>query len=296
MSVQVTTSETVEKEQEQEQQEELYDPMLDRLGALRGRNAAFVRGLLSELFDYSRSQANRARVLDRLQPTDDCEYGALLILQDETRVFVGEDPTAKTHSNFGFVIRPSDPIPAPSTAEEALDLLKPVGVKQSIEAEGAVPTRQGEWWLLETDETPTGPVYKPGVSKRPFGPSPLENHVPREYGLGITDGEFMANLEPRFPELYEKVESVPGTFERVWRAWEIADIDGVELVTDVPTMDELRSIAGDVFVRGTIRHRENDHFLEKIGETWHKARTHSMDVYTIDGVGTIPAVPEVRYD
>ena len=50
----------------------------------------------------------------------------------------------------------------------------------------------------------------------------------------------------------------------------------------VPEWDELQDLAGEILVRGTLRHRENDHFVERLGETWHVAETHDMDVYTAD--------------
>jgi hypothetical protein len=162
-----------------------------------------------------------------------------------------------------------------------------------MEIEGEIPTRQGEWWLLETDEEPASSVFNPGVNKRPFGGSPLENHVPREYGLGVSDDVFMGRVQENAPELFEIVESVGDVFDKAAQAHRIASIEDVELQTPVPELDVLRDWCEEVYVRGTLRHRENDHYLERIGESWHTARTHNMDVYTIDGVGT---AAEVRYD
>lgn len=59
--------------------------------------------------------------------------------------------------------------------------------------------------------------------------------------------------------------------------------DAVELPDGVPEWADFQAIAGDVLVRGTLRHRENDHYVENVGEQWHEAITH--DVYTGDGVG-----------
>jgi len=37
-----------------------------------------------------------------------------------------------------------------------------------------------------------------------------------------------------------------------------------------------------VLIRGTLRHRDDDHYVENVGEDWHRALTHDMDVYTGD--------------
>lgn len=229
--------------------------------------------------DYHQNQ--RARLLDKdLYSEAPC---CLLVFPSHSRMFIGTDPTATDSGLFGFVIGPNDPIAAPDTCEQALDLLKPSGVAQASDA-GNSPVRQGEWWLLPTEGAPESPVYKPGVASRPYGPSPLDNHVPREYGFGVSASEFMATFHSEVPERAEHFESPPEVLDWVAKQRAFDDVEDIEIPehVPVPTWDEIREWAGEVYVRGTLRHRENDHYLENVGDEWHIARTHSIEVHTAD--------------
>lgn len=81
----------------------------------------------------------------------------------------------------------------------ALELLRPGDVRLAFEDDDP-PQRKGEWWLLPTRKVPVGSTWKPGLQSRPFGPSPLGNHVPTEYGFGVTDDVFMERFEEIAPE------------------------------------------------------------------------------------------------
>jgi len=58
------------------------------------------------------------------------------------------------------------------------------------------------------------------------------------------------------------------------------DVDGA------PDWAAIRDWAGDILVRGSIRHRDDDHYVEQCGDDWHVAVTHEMRVYTGDEVAT----------
>lgn len=209
-------------------------------------------------------------------------FQALFVFPDQTRVFIGEDDTARDSNGlFGFTIDENTRLPMVRTIEEALDLLKPSQAR-AAEVDGAQTLRQGEWFLLPTNEEPTSPVYSGEVSERPFGGSPLENHVPTDWGLGISEEEFMERFRRLCPDLSGHVETPAEAFHRVWQGFKIAEVDDVELHTDLPPVDDLRELSEPIYVRGTLRHRENDHYMERIGDDWHLAVTHEVDVLTID--------------
>jgi len=225
------------------------------------------------------SQLDELRVLDELdvEQTDDVDEATLFVLPDESLLFLGSDPTAKdTAPLFAFLVDTFAPIPAPTSAQEALDLLRPGQVRDAFES-GEEPDRQGEWWLLPTRKVPVGETFEPGVNSRPFGPSPLANHVPREWGMTAPASEFMAGVQERVDELPGSITTPPEVVEWVHRQHQ-----RVPTPEYVPEWDELQDLAGEILVRGTLRHRENDHFVESLGETWHVAETHDMDVYTAD--------------
>jgi hypothetical protein len=254
------------------------------------QTAAFMKSLLpavekDEYLDDRRrihhyKQLDDIRLVDELNPdeTDDVDLGLLFALPDESLLFVGSDPTAKdTRPLFGFVVEPFAPFPAPTSAQDALDLLRPGAVREAFARDGDEPDRQGEWWLLPTDKVPTSLVYKPGVDSRPYGPSPLGNHVPREYGFTTREPDFLDAVRERVPALPDSVQSAPEVMEWVHRQHQKRPTPEY-----APEWDTIQDAAGEILVRGTLRHRENDHFVENAGDDWHSAQTHDMNVYTAD--------------
>lgn len=264
---------------EAQKHNELYEKSLDTAYRWSETRPAFVRGILREEDLNHRFAAGRT--LDFRSMAHE-EPGALLIYPDETRVFVGRDETAHTRGDYGFVVKPNDPVPLPESVEEALDLLKPLGVRSQMEEQGELPPRQGEWWLLETDRTPEGSIFKGGVSERPFNGSPLESHVPTEFGFGVEDDVLANWFESQYPDVVNEGDSLQDIFSRVQKATEIEELSGLEANYERPTFGEIREAANGVFIRGTLRHRENDHYMERIGDEWELARTHDMEVYTAD--------------
>lgn len=224
--------------------------------------------------------ADDARLVDEIHDPDDVHFGILLALPDESLLLAGSDPTAKDSIPwFTFVVKRHQPMLAPRSAQEALDMLKPPTV-QSIEHEDDwLPNRHGEWWLLPTNCVPAGTIFTPGVQSTPYGPSPLGNHVPREYAFTVSDHKFMEQFHTQ-ADAPETVSTPPEAIDWAARQQQKPHID------DAPTWTDIRELAGDVLVRGTVRHRDNDHFVENLGEVWHKAQTHDVEVYTGDEVAT----------
>jgi hypothetical protein len=253
------------------------------------QTAAFIKALLpavgkDEFLDDRRhvhhyKQLEDLRLVDQLDAdaTGDVDLAVLFALPDESLLFVGSDPTAKdTAPLFGFLVEPFAPVPAPTSAQEALDLLRPGAVRDAFD-QGTEPDRQGEWWLLPTQQVPVGTIFQPGVNERPYGPSPLGNHVPREWGMTVPDDEFMSGVRERVAQLPASIETPPEVIDWVHRQHK-----KVPTPEHAPDWEDIQALAGDILVRGTLRHRENDHFIENLHETWHTAETHNMDVYTAD--------------
>lgn len=284
------TQETIDSGSFEIETPDFYDDATEPPWKDYGRGVgAFLKALLpavekDEFLDdrprvHHFKQLEELRLVDELETdrTDDVDLAALFVLPDESLVFVGSDPTAKdARPLFGFVIEPFAPIPAPTTAQEALDLLRPEEIRAAFET-GEEPARQGEWWLLPTSQVPLEVPYRPGVNSRPYGPSPLGNHVPREWGMTASADEFMSGVRDLVDELPSSIETPPEVIEWVHRQHRRRPVPD-----HAPAWDEIQSIAGEILVRGTLRHREDDHYVENLGEQWHRAETHDMDVYTAD--------------
>jgi len=242
----------------------------------------FARAVFSRL--EKDVDVDSARVVDTITPSKDIDDGMLLAFPDESLLFLGKDPTTtdETFPWYGFTIEPNEPVPAPDTAQDALDLLKPIEVQQVVEDEHWIPNRHGEWWLLPTALVPGGSTFTPGVQSRPYGPSPLGNHVPREWAFTVTDKTFMERFRENVDSAPNSIKSVPEAIQWSYRQQNKPCNIRPD---DAPLWADIRDWGGDVLVKGTLRHRENDHFLENCHERWHKATTHRMEVYTADDVG-----------
>lgn len=222
------------------------------------------------------ANAGEARLLHREELLDDPDYGAewglLLVWPDETVMFVGADPTATGPPWFAYTIGPTEPVPAPDTAQGALDRLKPPAVRDTIAEDGFVPQRHGEWWLRPTPLAPAGTVFTPGVASKPFGPSPLGNHVPRAWGMSVTDDSFVTTAHEHGAPASRATP--PEVFDWATRQVRRDELD----------WHTVREWADDILVRGTVRHRDHDHPVETLGDTWHVAETHDFEVYTADDI------------
>jgi hypothetical protein len=205
---------------------------------------------------------------DVLEETHD-ETGVLLSHESGVQLYVGRDSTAHAGIDddlFGFVpFDGTDGTPVPSAAD-ALDLLMP---HQAATTE--TYRRQGEWFLLPADESPNGTIQKPGVGTRPYGGSPLESHVPRDWATGVPDSEYVERMSAT-------IEGLPGAIETPQAVFEwLHDTEA-----DEQLFKQARALAEGIYVRGTLRHRHNEHYVEHV-EDWHYAVTHEYDVMTLDG-------------
>lgn len=240
----------------------------------------FVSNILKEI--SPEKDMGDARLVDELEDSPDVDHAYLFAYPDESLMFLGSDPTAKDAVPwFTFTVGPAEPIPAPQSCTDALDLLKPPEVEDLYYGEEYLPGRHGEWWLIPAPLVPGGTVFTPGVASKPYGPSPLGNHVPREYAFTVSDREFME----RFTDSANAPASIQTPPEAL--EWTNRQLQKVAPSQGVPDWADIRSFAGEVLVRGTIRHRDDDHYVEDLGETWHKAQTHDIEVYTADALGNV---------
>lgn len=244
-------------------------------------NYTFPRFIDAVLHEFGKDFSNAdARLVDEVDDPEDIHFGGLLVFPDESLMFVGSDPTAKDSIPwFSFVIERHEPMPAPETARDALDLLRPPSVQDLVYEEDFLPARHGEWFLIPTTMIPVGTVFEPGVSSDPMGPSPLGNHVPTQYAFTTSDHEFMAQFHDDVDRAPDTISTPPEVIDWTWQ-----QIRKPATADDAPGWADIRSWAGDVLVQGTIRHRDDDHFVESCTDGWYKAVTHDVEVYTGDGV------------
>lgn len=219
-------------------------------------------------------------LIDRHQPDlETHKYdspGTLFTSNQGRSLYIGSDPTA-TRGNelFGFVVPEDEQAPR---AFDAIELLKPDEVAQA-EAQGRTVKRQGEWFLVEMGETPRGTIQNPGIGSRPFGVSPLDSHIPQDWATIVPDETFLRryhDISYYQAGITEEVESPQQAVEEVVSLAEEQDDDS--------WFDMLTTMAGAVCVRGTFKHRDRDHFDERV-EGWHRAYTHDYDVIVADEQG-----------
>lgn len=203
---------------------------------------------------------------------DDAEDGVLLTHESGVQVYVGRDSTAypeRFGDLFGFVPFDGQRGTRVPTAADALDLLKP---HDAVARPDSEVVRQGEWFLVDVDEPVTGPVFNPGVGERPYGPSPLESHVPRDWTIGTKVAAFLERAHETFEDLPDDVRRCDEVF-----AW-LHDIDA-----DSAMFAAARDLADGIYVRGSLRHRRNEHYMETVDD-WRLAVTHDHEVLTRDDI------------
>ena len=148
-------------------------------------------------------------------------------------------------------------------------------------AEGIEVDRQGEWFFVDAgnliDEF-DGSIQKPGLGSKPYGPSPMDNHVARDWKPYVRDDVFVK----RFNELveYTKGQVLPQMVAECLEMFRTNDYHYRTLIS----ADDLYEMAGYVAVRGSVRHRDNDHYQEHFDD-WRVAVAHDLTVYTGDDFG-----------
>ena len=211
------------------------------------------------------------------------------VCPDESSIVVGRDETSTDSGLFAFLVDADEP--PVRTVQESLELLRPPSVSAARADPDRRVHRQGEWWFLETESEPVHTVSGQ-LGAKPYGPSPMENHVARQYGFGLPEPELLEALsrvasDGRCGAVFD---DVPGCFEAIregelvrGRNWS-GRFRNFEW-TAVPDASE------GLFVRGSVRHRRNEHSMLSLGDAWHRAVCHDRTVYqplpTTYGSGSI---------
>ena len=247
----------------------------------------FLDGVIDEQTDAKRRRSPGDRWhADQIIHVHDEGDGRLYTYAHGEQIYVGHDETAHGNGRFGFVIDDEAPVPEPT---RALDLLLPDAVRRA-QADGAEITRQGEWFFVNeqyTDTERNGTIQKPGVAERPYGYSPLDSHVPRDWAAVNDDATVIENFrehdDVEFTDSYE-LDEVLEAPQHVVEFFATGRMHFRSSLTWRQLQDE---VLGGVWVRGTVRHDDRDHYVENLGNEWHLAVTHDVDVVTEDDVGTV---------
>lgn len=242
----------------------------------------FVEQALEELLD-TRIRRSSNYHLTKVTDIQRDDAGKLLTFTNGDQLFVGTDETAHGSGRFAFHIAMRAPVPSP---ERALDLLMPDPVLHAEAKDVDVP-RQGEWFFVPGSATEAprhGTIQKPGVAERPYGGSPLDNHVPRDWAPVYEDSDVADRFSDHDDITFVESTELPKTPQEVV---EFYNQGRMHYESSLTWENLLQEILGGVWVRGTIRHRDNDHFVTNLGDEWHLAVTHDAEVVTEDDVGRV---------
>lgn len=243
----------------------------------------FVRGIINH---QTTGRVRRGHDLHATQIVDverDGDNNRLITFENNTQVFYGYDHTSHGSGRFGFVIEARAPVPEP---ERALDLLTPDEVLRA-QADGAEIERQGEWFFVDeqySDDEPQSAIHKPGVNSKPFGPTPLDSHIPRDWKAQYDDETVVENYLDHDGTSFVTEQPDLDDAGDVVKHYAYGELHYKSDLTWAQLQDE---ILGGVWLRGTVRHDRNEHYIENLGDTWHKAVTHRKDVITQDDVGNV---------
>lgn len=243
--------------------------------------------LVDRISDYAEtfleavaSEADPAAEIDDYRYVDvvESDQGLQFLVgyPDGTQILVGRDETSKDSGLFSIVLEDD---PAVKTVADALETLKPEPVKAAERAEDVRVRRQGEWWFVESDEDPAFSVSGE-LGMKPYGYSPMDTHVAREYGFGLEHDELLRELSLYVSdgECDQVFDSVPRCFDSIRNrdiVWE-GEWGGRFPEFD---WDRIVSICEGIYARGTVRHRDREHYMLSLGDNWHQAFTHDTTVH-----------------
>lgn len=179
-----------------------------------------------------------------------------------SKIFMGRDETAKRSGLFAVIFSDEwyDPVGTESVGN-VLRMLKPVSVRIA-ESDGLDVRRQGEWWFVESQDCSPVFTLSGGLGSKPYNGSPMGSHVAREYGFGVEKEVIRENLVDKVDDGARL--SVGGLLDEFSHVWYDSD--------------RLMEMFEPFFVRGTVRHRRNEHSMLSLGDGWYRALTHSVDV------------------
>lgn len=208
----------------------------------------------------------------------ECNHGLQFLAgyPDGTQILVARDETSKNSGFFSIVLEENSGV---KTVADALETLKPDSVKVAERTEDIQVRRQGEWWFVEANEEPAFSVSGE-LGVKPFGYSPMDTHVAKEYGFGLKRDELLRELSLYISdgECKQVFDNVPRCFDSIRNRdilWE-GNWSGRFPEFD---WDRIESICEGIYVRGTVRHRNREHYMLDLEDNWYQAFTHDATVY-----------------
>ena len=87
--------------------------------------------------------------------------------------------------------------------------------------------------------------------------------------MTVSADEFMAGVREHVARLPASITTPPEVVEWVHRQYQ-----KVPTPEDALEWETVQNLAGEILVRGTLRHRENDHFVESLGSLHAHAERH----------------------
>jgi hypothetical protein len=245
----------------------------------------FIRGVANHQGYSARRSTNEMHPM-RIVDVQSDDGGKLITYKNGNQLFYGHDTTAHGSGRFGFVIDEEAPVPEP---ERALDLLLPKAVRRA-QADGAEIPRQGEWFFVPEEyatKERNGSLNKPGVAERPYGASPLDSHVPRDWAPVNADSDVIENFREHDDVEFTGSYDLDDVLESPQHVVAFYDTGRMHYESSLTWNQLQREILGGVWLRGTVRHDDRDHYVENLGDEWHLAVTHDYEVVTQDDVGTV---------
>lgn len=195
----------------------------------------------------------------------------------EGQVYIGTDDTQHDSSTrFAFYVE--DPVDDPA---EALALLRPDGISDSAK-------RQGEWFFDPVEIEAQNPILK-GLS---YTDTEWDvSHTPIRAITGVDKISYGSPPEGSEIHPEQPIAKLPDGTRVLYRRVDKQDFISMEYKNTMYRQlnrmgsHEARDLLfqdGKLYVRGTVRHKRNEHRVLNLGETWHRAKTHNYTVMTGD--------------
>lgn len=240
------------------------------------RMSDYTDTFLEAVADEAGVDSNDAEPIDATKNDTGLQF--LVGYSDGTRILIGRDETSTASGLFAVIIDSSENERI-RTVDQGIDSLRPEPVRVAERSDGVQVQRQGEWWFVETNEGPEFDVSGE-LGSKPYGPSPLENHVVTGYGFGLEREQVLRELSlyasdgecdqvfDRIPQCFDSIRNQTLVWGRTWSG-RFREFD----------WHRISDVCNGVFVRGTVRHRDREHYMLSLGERWHTAYTHNKTVY-----------------
>lgn len=111
--------------------------------------------------------------------------------------------------------------------------------------------------------------------------SPLESHIPRDWKPRVNNHTFVRRVvEELRADRYIDRDLEHGT-SSLWQDTPQDIFDKIEAGTIDLDHATARELAGGIYVRGSVRHRDNEHTMTTLAD-WHQPATHGREVLVLE--------------